>query len=378
MKKILCGALLLLPGLALAQTENFVVKGTVANNAAVSKAYLGYPVDKKWSVDSALVKNGRFEFRGTLPEPVRASLTFSHNGTALRKSRDASRKFFYLEKGVVTVATPDSATKITVRGTPLNDENAKLEASLKPLDDQYNALVNKYNPQPEAARKDSAHAAQLEAKLAPIEAAQQKIRADYIKTHPDARFSLVVLQDLGGSTPDVGLYAALYQGLSAAVRSSPRGQRISEQIERRRKVAVGAIAPDFTQNTPDNVPVKLSSLRGKYVLIDFWASWCGPCRQENPNLVKAFNTYKDRGFTVLGVSLDQENGREAWVKAIQKDNLTWTHVSDLKSWNNAVAQEYSVQAVPQNFLLDPSGKIVAVNLRGEELRSTLGKLLKAK
>ena len=181
-----------------------------------------------------------------------------------------------------------------------------------------------------------------------------------------------------GSTPEIGAYAALYQGLSASVRSTLRGQRIGEQIKRLQKVAVGAIAPDFTQNTPDNLPVKLSSLRGQYVLIDFWASWCGPCRQENPNLVKAFNTYKDKGFTILSVSLDQENGREAWVKAIQKDNLTWTHVSDLKFWNNAVAQEYGVHAVPQNFLLDPSGKIVAINLRGEELQSTLDKLLKTK
>ena len=378
MKKTFCGALLLLPCLAQAQTENFAVKGTVTNNAAVSKAYLGYPVDKKWSVDSAVVKNGRFEFKGTLPEPVRASLTFSHNGTALRKSRDASRKFFYLEKGTITVTTRDSATKIVVRGTPLNDENAKLETTLKPLNEQYETLTKKHEARSKATPKDPDHKTQHEATLASIETAQQKVRANYVQTHPDARFSLLVLQDLEGSTPEIGAYAALYQGLSASVRSTPRGQRIGEQIKRLQKVAVGAIAPDFTQNTPDNLPVKLSSLRGQYVLIDFWASWCGPCRQENPNLVKAFNTYKDKGFTVLGVSLDQENGREAWVKAIQKDNLTWTHVSDLKFWNNAVAQEYGVHAVPQNFLLDPSGKIVAINLRGEELQSTLDKLLKTK
>ena len=378
MKKTFCGALLLLPCLAQAQTENFAVKGTVTNNAAVSKAYLGYPVDKKWSVDSAVVKNGRFEFKGTLPEPVRASLTFSHNGTALRKSRDASRKFFYLEKGTITVTTRDSATKIIVRGTPLNDENAKLEATLKPLSEQYEALTKKHEARSEATPKDPGHKTQHEATLASIETAQQKVRADYVKTHPDARFSLLVLQDLEGPTPEIGAYAALYQGLSASVRSTLRGQRIGEQIKRLQKVAVGAIAPDFTQNTPDNLPVKLSSLRGQYVLIDFWASWCGPCRQENPNLVKAFNTYKDKVFTILSVSLDQENGREAWVKAIQKDNLTWTHVSDLKFWNNAVAQEYGVQAVPQSFLLDPSGKIVAINLRGEELQSTLDKLLKTK
>ncbi|MBJ6110240.1 AhpC/TSA family protein [Hymenobacter sp. BT523] len=375
MKNFLYGALLLLPGVAQAQTEPFAVKGTVGPKAGVTKAYLSYPVNKVWTTDSAAVKNGRFEFKGTLPEPGRASLTFSHNGTPLKKSKDGTREFFYLEKGTITVSTPDSAKRLVVRGTPLNDENAKLTASLKSLDDQYEAFIKEYRAQPETTRKDPAYIKQLEAKLDPIEAEQKKIRTAYVKAHPDTRFSLFVLQDASGSVPEVGPYAALFQGLSANLRNSPRGQRIDEQIKRLQKVAVGAVAPDFTQNTPDNVPVKLSSLRGKYVLIDFWASWCGPCRQENPNVVKAFNAYKDKGFTVLGVSLDKEGAREAWVRAIEKDNLTWTHVSDLKYWNNAVAQEYGVQAIPQNFLLDPQGKIVATNLRGDELQSTLSKLL---
>jgi peroxiredoxin len=123
------------------------------------------------------------------------------------------------------------------------------------------------------------------------------------------------------------------------------------------------------QNDVSGKDVKLSSFRGKYVLLDFWASWCGPCRQENPNVVNAFNQYKEKNFTVLGVSLDR--ARDPWLKAIQDDKLTWTQLSDLKFWSNEVAVQYKIQSIPQNYLIDPDGKIVGKNLRGEQLRLKL-------
>jgi peroxiredoxin len=133
--------------------------------------------------------------------------------------------------------------------------------------------------------------------------------------------------------------------------------------------AVGTLAPDFMQKDVSGKDVKLSSFRGKYVLLDFWASWCGPCRQENPNVVNAFNQYKEKNFTVLGVSLDR--ARDPWLKAIQDDKLTWTQLSDLKFWSNEVAVQYKIQSIPQNYLIDPDGKIVGKNLRGEQLRLKL-------
>jgi len=138
--------------------------------------------------------------------------------------------------------------------------------------------------------------------------------------------------------------------------------------------AVGTMAPDFTMNDTEGKPFTMSSLKGKYVLIDFWASWCGPCRGENPNVVSAYNKFKDKNFTILGVSLD--DNKEAWLKAIKTDGLLWKQVSDLKKWENATISLYGYDAIPYNVLLDPQGKIIASNLREAALHNKLAEVLK--
>jgi thiol-disulfide isomerase/thioredoxin len=148
--------------------------------------------------------------------------------------------------------------------------------------------------------------------------------------------------------------------------------RLQQELKEARSLMVGGTAPDFSQETPEGEMLTLSELRGKVVLLDFWASWCGPCRKENPNVVRVYEKYKDQGFEILSVSLD--NKKDRWLQAIEKDKMDWHHVSDLKGWQNEVAQTYDVHSIPQTILLDPDGKILARNLRGRSLEAKLAEL----
>ncbi|MCX6332495.1 MAG: TlpA disulfide reductase family protein [Bacteroidetes bacterium] len=165
-----------------------------------------------------------------------------------------------------------------------------------------------------------------------------------------------------------------FDQLQGAAKTGPFAEILGKTIQSIGIGSIGSFMPEFKQNDVNGNAVSLSSFKGKYVLVDFWASWCGPCRAENPNVVKAYNEFKNKNFTILSVSLDQDKAK--WLDAIQKDGLTWTHVSDLKYWNNAVAQQFGIQSIPASFIIDPAGKIIGKDLRGEDLRNFLIQNLK--
>ncbi len=198
------------------------------------------------------------------------------------------------------------------------------------------------------------------------------------RDHPVAIFILyaqVEMQPVFKTDEDFPLFDEVDQDLQAKYPDNPYAIFLHQQVEASRSVAIGSIAPDFTLPTPTGEQISLSSYRGKVVLVDFWASWCAPCRRENPNVVAAYNKYHDQGFEVLGVSLDglpnQQKARESWLKAIEEDGLTWTHVSELNGWNTIVKDLYQFNGIPHAVLLDREGRIIAKNLRGAALDQKL-------
>jgi len=314
--------------------------------------------------DSAVIENGSFQFTGMFKNPMPVIIGV--------KGKTGSFLFFAENKKMELVLDKD------------NLNNSKLTGSVSQADYQeYDQKIQSQNDRLNALSAWSRSKGKLDKKTQDSVSHQWEIIDDerktnvrnFINAHPNSIVSAYAVTRHFLATGELTVVETLYHHLAKKVQQTTFGKEIKEKLDREKLTAIGKYAPAFTQNDTLGNPVSLSSFKGKYVLLDFWASWCGPCREENPAVVKAFQTYKNKNFTVLGVSLDRPGKKQAWLDAIHKDALTWTHVSDLKM-PNEVATKYGILAIPSNFLIDPAGKIVAKNIRGEELEKKLAEIIK--
>jgi peroxiredoxin len=342
-------------------------------------SYYNYATNQRFT-DSALVSTERIaHFKLSLEEPVLSQLRVVYakgSDTAKLQMVNYARDLFsvYLEAGDIRVVAKDSIGNSTVLGSETHEEYMALRKKVSVYDPSFKALNDAYL----AARKvkDMAGMDKIESAMDSLDAlVKENIYLPYLSgAGKNSALALYALNQYAGYAIEASKTEPLFQQLPEHLKNLPSAKLMKDRIEKAKKTDIGQYAIPFTQKDTAGIEVSLASFKGKYVLIDFWASWCGPCRQENPNVVKAFQKYQDKGFTILGVSLDQPTAKDKWLKAIYDDQLTWTHVSDLKYWNNEVAKAYGIQAIPQNYLLDREGKIIGKNLRGENLQTTLDAL----
>lgn len=359
--------------------EDFTLKGKIKRLPEGAKVFIQYRDQGQTILDSAVVKKNKFTYHGSVSEPAPARLILASNGEtmeALQKEKEEpATNSIYLARGVIKFEGADFITA-KGKGNAINNVYSKYKTQSEVMYRGFADLDAEYEAASDEQKQSEAFLRELETKAESLYEKQQHLDEEFVKSNPNNYISLAILDEIVAAENLIGLVKPEYERMSSDLKATELGKRLKEKIATMGRLAVGAVAPDFT--LPDTVgnDLALSSLRGKYVLVDFWASWCAPCRQENPTVVAAFERFKDKNFTVLGVSLDRPGKKADWMKAIQDDKLEqWPHVSDLQFWDSPVVQLYSIRGIPQNYLLDPDGRIVASNLRGSALEEKLNEIL---
>lgn len=333
------------------------------------------------ALDTVKVENEKFEIKGKVTEPAFHTLIL----------QDANAPIpFILETGEITVAIDkDSIHKSKIAGTYSNEEYVKFNDELQKTQKRL-ADFQKNNTQKMQQAQQAQDTATINGLMKQYMAIQTEVQADskkkyvaYAESHPKSFISVLIVKGMSEDpTADAKKIESLYNSLDESLKNTTPGKEAKSKIGQAKMPAVGATAPpvgsakwrsDFSAPNPEGKVVSLKESLGKVTIVDFWASWCGPCRKENPNVVAIYKELHAKGLNIIGVSLDKEAGK--WKEAIAKDGLTWTHVSNLKFWDEPIAAQYGVQSIPATFILDASGKVVAQDLRGPELKAKILELL---
>jgi peroxiredoxin len=363
MKKITVITCLFIAANMFSQGKGFVINGTIKQAADNSYLYLTHKLNDVTYTDSTRVSGEKFTFKGKTTEPNMYWIT-------LKRIENPSLIFFADNTNITVNARADSMAYAKVKGGTTQDEYKLWLGMQSKFMETRQGLIVKYNEYGKA--QDQANAKGVMDIAMANEQTFVKDIVGFIKSHPKSCIGGYIIFSATFDWPKVTDYEEMYNALSEPVKKCKFGKLAEEKYVSVRGVTVGYPAINFTLPDLNGKEVSLSSYKGKYVLVDFWASWCGPCRGENPAVVAAYQKYKDKGFDILGVSLD--NNKDKWKQAVEKDNLTWTHVSDLKGWQSDVAHKYSVTSIPFNVLLDKDGKIIAKALRGPALEAELAKI----
>lgn len=374
MKRILLLAAVALPLISQAQQGAFTIEGHIGKLNSPAMAYIDYMSNGVGKEDSAVVTNGKFTFTGLSTGYSYARLALSHDGSGKQKAvYTGDVIYFYYGKEKIKITSADSLANATFSGSKVYDEfiayNKAIGGTIMSLNKWANGQVSAATPE---QQKDTAFFGRINVEYRRRMKARAEAQIVYAQQHPQSYFGMVALSEGTGTPVDVKKIEPIYNAMGKSLRESDQGRELGQRILAAKTIHVGAPAPKFTQQDVNGKPLKLEDVKSKYVLVEFWASWCGPCRAENPNLTKQYAKYKSQGFEVVAISLDDH--KDKWEDAIAKDQLPWLHVSDLKGWNNEVGRQYGIRAVPANFLLDENKNIIAMNLRGEELNKKLSEL----
>jgi peroxiredoxin len=320
--------------------------------------FINIPSGDSYNMEPIPVKDGEFKWTGDFPEPVRVMLKVGDQNIPL-----------YMQNGNVEIhGHIDSLDQLRITGSPAQADYDAYKQSLADL----TLMEMRLNEEWAKAKGNDSVRDVISGQADSLHAIREERTNVFIATHPNSVVSLSLLKDMA-LVGDYALLDSLFRGFTPALAGSTEGQQLQERIAVLKKSAVGQKLMDFEQRDVNGETVRLADLKGKYVLIDFWASWCKPCRAENPNLLKAYNEFKHKKFTVLGVSLDDKE--ENWKQAIKEDQLPWRQVSDLEGFQGKLPVEYGIKAIPCTFLVDPEGVIIGRYLRGEELVEKLREVL---